>query len=275
VHGFDLPLALSALSFLAGVGLFVALPRVLAFSGVADRLFALGPERWYDAGLAGLNALAQGQTRILQSGYLRVYLSVIFVTTLVLVVPAMAGQELRLPLEPIGVRHVTDLLPAGLIVVAALGAVRAGTRIGAVALLGAAGVGVALVYVLHGAPDLAITQVLVETLTVILFVLVFYRLPAFATLSTMAARVRDAVLSVAVGALMTVLLLRANAVGRPAHLSEYFMANSYPEAHGRNIVNVILVDFRGLDTLGEITVLALAGIGVYALLRLRPREEGP
>jgi multicomponent Na+:H+ antiporter subunit A len=113
------------------------------------------------------------------------------------------------------------------------------------------------------------TQLIIETLTVILFVLVFYHLPAFAMYSSVAVRARDLVIAIAVGTLMGLLALIAADQQAFAPISEYFQERSYEEAHGRNIVNVILVDFRGVDTLGEITVLATAAMGAFALLKLR------
>jgi multicomponent Na+:H+ antiporter subunit A len=141
--------------------------------------------------------------------------------------------------------------------------------LGAVVALGVVGYSVAMVFILFGAPDLAMTQIMIETLTVILFVLVFYHLPRFVDLSSMSSRIRDALISLLLGALMTILVLVAVTAQFHPTISSYFAENSLPEAHGRNIVNVILVDFRALDTLGEITVLALAGVGVYSLLKLR------
>jgi multicomponent Na+:H+ antiporter subunit A len=126
-----------------------------------------------------------------------------------------------------------------------------------------------LLFVFFGAPDLALTQFAIETLTVILFVLVIYRLPRFAVLSSPAVRRRDALVALAVGTLMGALVLVASASPLPSQLSAYFAAQSLPGAHGYNVVNVILVDFRALDTLGEITVLAVAAIGVWSLVGLR------
>jgi multicomponent Na+:H+ antiporter subunit A len=108
---------------------------------------------------------------------------------------------------------------------------------------------------------------------VILFVLVFYHLPRFAMLSNRYAVMRDASLALAAGALITTIVLIGSGIQLYPKISEYFIDNSLPLGHGRNIVNVILVDFRGFDTLGEITVLAVAGIGVYALLKLRPGKD--
>ena len=119
-----------------------------------------------------------------------------------------------------------------------------------------------------GAPDLALTQLLVDILTVVLLVLVFYRIPP-QKLPPLSARVRarNSLVSLAVGILGVFLVLYS--IGEPFQqsISDYFLLNSAPLAHGANIVNVILVDFRGFDTMGEITVLAIAGVGGYALLR--------
>jgi multicomponent Na+:H+ antiporter subunit A len=111
------------------------------------------------------------------------------------------------------------------------------------------------------------TQVLIETLTVIVFVLVLYHLPRISELGS-AGRLRDAAVSLAFGGLMTLLVLATFSETGRATISSYFLERSLPDAHGRNVVNVILVDFRALDTLGEIAVLALAGLGVLVLLRI-------
>jgi multicomponent Na+:H+ antiporter subunit A len=163
-------------------------------------------------------------------------------------------------------------LIAGIIVVAAISMLRAQSRLAAVAALGAVGFAVAMIYVLYAAPDLAMTQFAIETLTVILFVLVLYRLPRFESYSRKSSRVRDAVVAIFAGVMMTLLVLVVTSTPLVSRLSPYFSENSYLLAKGRNIVNVILVDFRGIDTLGEITVLAVAAIGVFALMKLRPEK---
>ena len=124
-----------------------------------------------------------------------------------------------------------------------------------------------LLFVLYSAPDLAMTQFAVETLTVLLFVFVIYRLPHFARLTGRWERLRDAGLAIAAGGLVALLVLTASQVPHPMHVSNYFAAESWLAANGRNVVNVVLVDFRALDTLGEIVVLLVAALGVHALLR--------
>jgi multicomponent Na+:H+ antiporter subunit A len=162
-----------------------------------------------------------------------------------------------------------------LILAATLVAVLSTSRMGAVAALGVIGYGISLIYLMFGAPDLAMTQILIETLTVILFVLVFSFLPGFTMFSSGPARALDAVFALAVGALMTTLVLVASAIRFDPAIPDFYAEQSLPGGHGRNIVNVILVDFRALDTLGEITVFAIAAVGVYALLKLRMAADPP
>ena len=112
-------------------------------------------------------------------------------------------------------------------------------------------------------------QFIIETLMVIVFVLIVYRLPAYKVLSPKLNWFRDMTIALAGGAMMTMLVLLAVATPAVPTLSEFFIRESLPQGWGHNVVNVMLVDFRALDTLGEVTVLTIAGVGVYALLKLR------
>ena len=132
--------------------------------------------------------------------------------------------------------------------------------------LGVVGFGVALIFAYYGAPDLAITQLLVETLTVVLFMFVVLRLPPLKTISGRLTRVRDALMATAFGGLIMVLLLKAVNIQFDHAISDQLAAMSYPEAKGKNVVNVILVDFRALDTMGEIVVIAVAALGIATLV---------
>jgi len=116
------------------------------------------------------------------------------------------------------------------------------------------------------------TQFAVETLTVVIFVLVFANLRGFADLSSRFVRARDAAVAIAAGAVVTTLVLFIGSSGTTSRLSAYFADAAPRLAHGHNIVNVILVDFRGFDTMGEITVLVTVAIGVRALLLIS--QEG-
>lgn len=276
-HGVNPSLALSLVGLVGGLAIYTAQGVLRPTLGSMAKILPWGPARAYDAGLDGLNRAAVAQTRLLQSGYLRYYLLLIILAATVtgwytLVRARVAGGPLLWDWSD---ARFHELVLAALIIVAATWAARSPSRLGAVAALGVTGYGVALIYFLFGAPDLAITQFLVETLTVILFVLAFYHLPRFTVLSHPAARIRDVAVALVTGGLMAVLVLAAAAAGAPRTVSAYFAQNSYLLGHGRNVVNVILVDFRALDTLGETVVLAVAGIGVYVLLKLRPEEPRP
>lgn len=268
-HGVGPALYLSGLTVAVGCAAF-AMRRAARLAGIALRKpAAWGPESWYHGCVAGMNAVATWQTRVLQNGYLRVYLWTTLVTAVGLVGYALLrGADLTdLPLS--WDLHAGETVVCALILLATAAAVRARARLAAIALLGAVGYGVALIFVFFGAPDLAMTQFLIETLLVILFVLVFYHLPPFVIYSERAARTRDAIVATAFGGMMALLVMAIGGGHDGPRVSDYFAERSLGEAHGRNVVNVILVDFRAIDTLGEITVLAAAAAGVYALLRLR------
>jgi multicomponent Na+:H+ antiporter subunit A len=113
------------------------------------------------------------------------------------------------------------------------------------------------------------TQFLIETLTVVLFVLVLHKLPDFKTYAPRRKRIPVMILSFLFGGMITFVLLLVTQVQLDSPLKEFFNTNSYTLGKGRNIVNVILVDFRALDTLGEITVLGIASLGIYSLLKLK------
>jgi len=157
--------------------------------------------------------------------------------------------------------------------VATYSAVRAKTRLAAIVSVGVVGYSVALIFIMYSAPDLAMTQFAIETLTVILFVLVIYKLPKFLPFSSTPRRIRDFVIAGSGGLLMSLIALFVISNPLTSELKKYFAENSLLLGKGKNIVNVILVDFRALDTMGEITVLAIAAIGVFALLKLRKGED--
>lgn len=272
-HGLNPVLALSVFTVACGVLVYVFRRLMQRAMRPFFTLAKIGPQHWYEWLLQGLNGLAQWQTRLLQSGYLRSYLLMIILTTIGLTGYALVSRAALPLMPPLPEAQFYEWIIAAIMLAAAIAVVRAGSRLAAVAALGVIGFSMALLFVLYGAPDLAMTQFAIETLSVIIFVLVLYKLPRFATFSRPSARLRDALVALAAGGLMTLLVLAVTAAPLRSRLTRFFAENSLPAANGRNIVNVILVDFRGLDTLGEITVLAVAAIGVYALLKLRLAEK--
>ena len=169
-------------------------------------------------------------------------------------------------------------LPATLLLLGVIGAVVAARTQGLLLALvgvGVVGYGSALFFLLHGAPDLALTQFAVETLVLIVLMAVMVRLPNRAA-PTRAPRERrvDALVAAAFGILVFIALGSMLAQPFDSRLSDFFGLSSLAEAHGRNVVNVIIVDYRAFDTMGEIAVVAFATLGIWSLLRRRrPRPK--
>jgi len=268
-HGVNTALLLSVATVLTGVMVYRGRERIRVLAPPLDVLTRLGPTALFAAGLRLLVRVAEWQTRLLQHGYLRGYvLSILAVAT------ALTGFALlRFGAVPlwvgVGNLRAYEVAIAVVILGAALVAATARSRLAAVAAMGTVGYGVALIYGLYGAPDLAVTQILVETLTLVLFVLVVAHLPAFAQLSSPRRRRFDAAFAGGAGVVITGLVLKALHVEHGDRVSDYYVTNALV-AQGRNVVNIILVDFRSLDTLGEIAVLTVAALGVVAMLKLRP-----
>jgi len=268
-HGFTITLALSALTLAGSFMVFTGRHRLWRLAWPD----ALQTEHLYSRTLMVLDSISRRIGPLLQGASLRSYVLVVAVTAIALVTTALA-MAFVLPVS----RRSTSIefheaVLAGLIVAGAVSAAAARSTMAAVLSLGVVGYGVAVMYALLGAPDLAMTQFAVETLTVVIFVLVFSQLRGFADLSSRLVRTRDAFVATAAGALVSTLVLFIGASGTTSRLADYFADAAPRLAHGDNIVNVILVDFRGFDTLGEITVLVTVAIGVRALL-LIGRERG-
>jgi len=270
-------LQLSILTF--GIALFLLWKhsfRLPLWNQKLQWLSKYGPLAFYQNFLLMIYRETGRITRFVQNGYLRSYIKIIVlffvgVTAWPLwsefAVMSIPRDELHL--DPIDVTLVIMLL-AGLSYVA-----KTHKRLSAVAGLGLVGFGVVLFFSTYSAPDLAITQVLIEVLTVILFVLVFYHLPGIARFTHWPSRVKDFLIAAAVGITMTGFIIIAHSARMDPILADFFAANSWTKAFGRNVVNVILVDFRAFDTLGEIIVVAIAGFGVFALLSQKDNKEKP
>jgi multicomponent Na+:H+ antiporter subunit A len=269
-HGFTSTLLLSAVTLAGSVMLFAHRPRIWRLAWPTG----LHTERLYAGTLAAIDTISRRVAPALQSASLRSYVLTVLVTAVALVTTAIAtGGVLPVPRRwtPVEFHEAVLVL---IIVAAAISAAFARSNMAAVLSLGTVGYGIAVLYALLGAPDLAMTQFAVETLTVVIFVLVFSRLRGFGDLSSRMVKARDAIVAVAAGALVMTLVLFVGASGTTSRLAAYFADAAPRLAHGLNVVNVILVDFRGFDTLGEITVLVTVAVGVRALLLIgRERRQ--
>ena len=270
--GVNLPLILSLATFTLGIVIYIYR------QSLRDRLAAMGEraisfDRGWDRVLDGLKATAAWQTRVIQSGVLRHYLFITFATLFVAVggtLLARGGFNVDVSMPDMLLKHWVVIL---LIFAGAMLTLTTSSRIAAIAGLGAVGIGVALIFIIFGAPDVAITQLLVETLVVVLFGVAALKLPKLDPTGDKTHRPLDALLAIGIGVVVTLVLLMVTDGPLDRRLTTYFETASWPDAFGRNIVNVILVDFRALDTFGEIAVVVIAALGAFALLKGRKTEE--
>ena len=268
-HGVTTTLLLSALTLAGSFALFVARKSLWKITWP----WVLQTEHVYSATLGLLDWISRRAAPVLQSASLRAYVFIVLITALTLVSTAVALRGELPALRRWTPIHFHEVMLALIIVAGSLSAVFAKSQLVAVLALGTVGYGVAVLYALLGAPDLAMTQFAVETLTVVIFVLVFRQLRGFGDLSSRFVKARDAIVAVAAGVLVSTLVLFVGASGTTSRLAAYFLDAAPNLAHGRNVVNVILVDFRGFDTLGEATVLVTVAIGVRALLLIGKERQ--
>ena len=228
--------------------------------------------RVWDALVHGCVSAGRVCIRLTQHGDLRGYIGVVFAATGVLVVPAFLRMSFQL--EPGPPVEMWVWVPALILSTGAWLAPNSPTRMVVVAGLGAVGYGMALLYIGLGAPDVALTQVLVDTLSVVLLVIAFRQLPPIPHRSWRERGLLAPAAALCVGAAAALLVLAVHQAGSsPPGLAARLMEAAWTRGRGANTVNVILVDIRALDTLGEITVLLIASVGVAALIpsMARPR----
>lgn len=277
-HGFNLVLLFSIITIIGGVLLYMFLKPSQAIENRLQRVMQWSPEtnafsfwRFFSQG-------AKTYTNLLQNGFLRYYLMIIlFFLILMLGYKFFSGVHIRFNWSQFSSVSFYEAVICILMVMSIAFVVLAKSRLHAVVAMGIVGYALCLLFMNFGAPDLAMTQFTIDTLTVVLFVLVLYNLPKYLQYSDPPARIRDSIIGLSFGVLITFLALEVIQEPLNRETSQFFAENAYRQAHGKNVVNVILVDFRGLDTLGEITVLTIAALGVYSLLKLQiiPKREKP
>ena len=266
-HGFNTALLLSTITVIGGVLLYKFRDVVVE---TLESIEFLSMDELYDELLALINKVSAAVTNFFQNGSLRYYMiTVLFFAALILGYHTFITSKLSLDLTGYELPLYELLLHISMIV-AACGACIAKTMIQRILALGIVGFGIGLLYIFYSAPDLALTQFAIETLTVVLFSSLLKNLPELRTLSNPIRRARDLFISVSIGCVITAFLISISKYKELHPLSDFFAAASYLQAHGKNVVNVIIVDFRAFDTLGEIVVLAIAAMAVFALLKNKP-----
>lgn len=273
-HGLTPALGLTAVTFIAGVAMFYGRNVVARVQGLVPDW--VDGDRAYQNTIGALDDIAVWVTGRTQRGSLYFYLTVIL--SVAFAVPLAALLLANKPL-PEGMYWIDPNSPlqmiAGVgIVAGALAAVRANKRFLAVLMVSVTGYGIALMFALQGAPDLALTQMLVETIVLVAFVLAMRSLPAELRDRTGGRlRVIRVIIGAAFGITMIFVAIFAMGARVATPVSLEFPRLAYEGGGGLNVVNVTLVDIRAWDTFGEISVLAVAATGVASLIFVRSRGD--
>ncbi|TBV06757.1 monovalent cation/H+ antiporter subunit A [Phytopseudomonas dryadis] len=263
-HGLNLPLAMSVVALVGGIIVYACRePLFRWYNGMPE----MDAKVLFERAMGLLVKSARWLTGLLESGSLQRYIALMLLSALVLIAVALAPLRRLagdLPLTPLDGITVLGMLV--LCVMAVLTVVFHRNRLKALMTLSCAGLMVALAFARYSAPDLALTQLSVEVVTIILLVLALFFMPDRTPMESSSLRgLRDVLL--AGGSGVAVAMLAYAVMTRPYDsIASFFLENSVSGGGGTNVVNVILVDFRGFDTLGEISVLAIAAVGIYGLL---------
>ncbi|MBN2325534.1 MAG: DUF4040 domain-containing protein [Candidatus Omnitrophica bacterium] len=272
-HGVNPVFILSVLTLVTGALIYWIHSYFARMVSVVERWSSpFAPERLYAQLVKRFVQFASLQTRLAQNGSLNFYLTV----TLCFASLLLAAAFFSLPEKAVDLSLLIHLKTSLIILGAAAAAVlsiRAQSMLEAVLLLGVVGLGVTLFFVFYGAPDLALTQFLVELLLLVLIASIWSRLPAFRPDTPKREKRRDLFAACILGVFLSYFVLQAVFLNEHNAISEFYAQNAATEAFGRNVVNVILVDFRALDTMGEITVLAIAMMGIMSLLKTRKTKR--
>ena len=277
-HGVTTPLIMTIVTFILGILVYSKYDALAAWQ---DRFNARHPRisvnYHYDAAVDNAKTWGHKISSVTQPGTIKTYINAVLILIVVLVcIPIILlgadiiPQTLNFDIAPYEALLMLLMLVAGIAIVVLPG------YLPAIIALSALGYMVGLLFIYLKAPDLALTQVLVETLSTIIFFLAIVKIPQkFKEKIPTTTLVRDIIISGAIASTVFIMLINATQgiVSPFESLSHYFIENSLTLAGGHNIVNVIIVDFRGYDTLGEISVLCLAALGVYNLIHSRSEDK--
>lgn len=243
-------------------------------------MYNIFKEKWsfnalYDRSLIGLEKRSYRLTNSYMTGFLRDYLVYVFGFMIIVIGGVMFYQQaFSFQTDQAASIGTYEVILSLVMVAATIATVFASSRLTAIIALGVMGYTLSLFFVIFRAPDLALTQLIIETISVALFLLCFYHLPKLSLKQkTRRFKMTNFIISLGVGVVVTCLAFASTSQQSLDTISTYFIENSYKLAGGDNIVNVILVDFRGFDTLFEITVLAIAALGIYGLLKTQAKRK--
>ncbi|WP_110928637.1 Na+/H+ antiporter subunit A [Bacillus massiliglaciei] len=269
-HGFGTEVWMTIGVIVLGILLYLSLSRWNSIYHIVPERFSLNA--LYDSILKMVNNGSGFIAKAVMKGSIRSYLIYIFAFFILMMAFSLYHKgAFRMNTENTAPIGVYEIILALVMIIGSISILFAKSRLTSIIILGAVGYTVALFFVIFRAPDLALTQLVIETISVALFLLCFYHLPKLASRKEerMTFKLNNAVISIGVGLVVALVALSAQSQKFFAPISSFYLENAYKEAGGKNVVNVILVDFRGLDTMFEIAVLGIAALGIFAMIKLR------
>lgn len=269
-HGFNTVLTLSLVTLAVGT-------LVYLFNKVDEKKLALlkpfqalAPQAFFGKLGEWFVDLSEWYTNIMHNGFLRSYLlKIILFAELLLAYELLIGGPIYIDYSKLSAISVYEAVNVFILMAAVILTVTTSSRLTAVVGTSVIGYAICLMFVYYSAPDLAMTQFTIDTLAVVLFVFVLFNLPPFINQANNRVVIRDTVVALGFGIILSIIAIRVLQVPTDIAISKYYGDFAYTLAKGKNVVNVILVDFRGIDTMFEIVVLSIAALGVYSLIKLR------
>ena len=272
-HGFNTVFILSMVTILTGTLLYFIIKPSNKNEGRLKGLNGISSQNIFTNILIGIRLFAFKYTRFFHNGYLRVYLMIIVMFfTAIVGYKLFADVPLRINTDGLSEFRIYEFIVFVITLAAIYFITSTRSRLTSIAALGVIGYSICLIFVFYGAPDLAMTQFAIDTLTVVLFVLVLFKLPPFLKFTNPKIQFRDGVIAVCFGILISLITLQALVSPSDKSVSKFYSDNVYVLAKGKNVVNVILVDYRGFDTMIETIVLSIAAIGVYSILKYKTKD---
>ena len=272
-HGFNTVLLLSSVTIVGGVLLYLYIKPSSKSLHRLSKYESFSPQAIFNRLTHGMRNVAVGFTKFMHNGFLRAYLTKI-VFFMVCLISFYLIRYVDIQFSTL--RFTTISFYEGIIfiimAVTILVIVFSASRLTAIISTSVVGYCICLFFLYYGAPDLAMTQFSIDTLTTVLFVLVLLKLPPYLKLRDKKAQMQDGLLAGAFGIMIAVIALQVLNEPTNKNISQFYSDNAYLLAKGKNVVNVILVDFRAYDTLVETTVLAIAAIGVFSMLKIKSSE---
>lgn len=271
---FNIILILSIATLLLGSSVYLLNKPSQSKLQQLARFDNISPQRIITGYANDIVRFANWFTNLFHNGYLRSYhLKIILFAEALLAYKLWVSGPIKLDLWTLTYPDIYEVVIVAVLIGALYIIVTTPSRLTSVVSMSVIGYCICLIFVIYSAPDLAMTQFTIDTLSTVLFVLVLYKLPGFINFASKKILYRDALVSLGFGLTLSLIALKAWSEPISRDISNFYGENAYLLAKGKNVVNIILVDFRGIDTMFETVVLSIAALGVYSLIRLRLKSS--